>query len=178
MVSVVRLLDPDQFAPWIADAATVYGEAMRRNPATVATRRDLIRTHLGRPGFLAVGAFDGDTLVGFGYGYQGRPGQWWHDVVATALGRDAAQEWLGDAFELAELHVTPLRQGEGLGRQTIERLLANARGATIVLSTHDTASPARALYRSLGFVDLLEGFRFPGSAEVYAVMGLRRTPGE
>jgi hypothetical protein len=41
---------------------------------------------------------------------------------------------------------------------------------TAVLSTHDKESPARSLYRSAGFEDLLTGFVFPGSAEVYAVM--------
>jgi len=43
-----------------------------------------------------------------------------------------------------------------------------------VLSTHDRDSPARALYRSFGFTDLLRDFSFPGSAEVYAILGLER----
>jgi hypothetical protein len=42
------------------------------------------------------------------------------------------------------------------------------------LSTHDRDSPARALYRSFGFVDLLRDFTFPGSAEVYPILGLDR----
>jgi hypothetical protein len=41
----------------------------------------------------------------------------------------------------------------------------------VVLSTHDRESPARNLYRSVGFIDLLSGFVFPGSSEVYVVMG-------
>lgn len=174
-VAEVRVLDAAHFLPCVAAAAVVYGQAMQRNAATVAARRDLIRTHVDRPGFVAVAVFDADTLVGFGYGYQGRSGQWWHDVVAAALGRDAAGDWLGDAFELAELHIAPSRQGEGLGRRTLECLLGVAEGHTVVLSTPDRTGPARSLYRSVGFVDLLEGFRFPGSAELYAVMGLRRS---
>jgi hypothetical protein len=53
----------------------------------------------------------------------------------------------------------------------LETVLANARGTTVVLSTHDRESPARHLYRSVGFVDLLTRFVFPGSTEVYVVMG-------
>ena len=40
-----------------------------------------------------------------------------------------------------------------------------------MLSTQDAESPARRLYRGLGFADLLTGYSFPGSAVPYAVMG-------
>jgi ribosomal protein S18 acetylase RimI-like enzyme len=170
----VRLLDAPGFAPLVEAAAEIYGAAMNRSPATVTSRRDLMRTHLDRPGFVAVSATRAEQLVGFGYGYRGAPGQWWHDVVATALGRDQAHSWLAGAFELAELHVAPAHQGQGIGRRLIDRLLAGADASIVVLSTPDARTPARGLYRSLGFTDLLSGFRFPGSSELYAVMGLRR----
>jgi ribosomal protein S18 acetylase RimI-like enzyme len=175
-VTKVVALDASQFAPHVATAAQIYGAAMRRAPEYVVQRREIMQAHLERRGFAAVGAFDDadDVLVGFGYGYRGRPGEWWHDVVAKALGRDAARDWLVDAFELAELHVDPGHQHRGIGRRVIEILLTKASGKTVVLSTHDHDSPARCLYRSLGFVDLLGGFVFPGSTEVYAIMGLRR----
>src|SRR5581483_9871889 len=123
--------------------------------------------------FVAVTATADDELVGFGYGYHGRPGEWWHDVVANALGRGsdggrkAARQWLDDAFELAELHVLPRWQGHGIGRSLLERVLARAAGRTVILSTHDRETAARSLYRSVGFVDLLRDFEFPGSAEAY-----------
>jgi hypothetical protein len=44
---------------------------------------------------------------------------------------------------------------------------------TAVLSTRDALTPARRLYRSLGFADLLTGFLFPGGGPPYAVMGAR-----
>src|SRR5213079_2726950 len=103
-----------------------------------------------------------DALLGFGYGYLGRSGEWWHDVVERALtdelGADAAAEWLTDAFELAELHVLPEHQGRGIGRQLLGTILARGGGATVVLSTHDRDSAARHLYVSVGFIDLLRGF--------------------
>ena len=40
-----------------------------------------------------------------------------------------------------------------------------------LLSTRDAATPARRLYHSLGFEDLLTGFLFPGGGPAYAVMG-------
>jgi ribosomal protein S18 acetylase RimI-like enzyme len=111
-------------------------------------------------------------LVGFGYGYRGAPGQWWHDIVAGAIGRSGTQRWLHDGFELAELHVLPDHQGHGLGRTLLADVLDRADADHAVLSTPDSESTARLLYRSYGFIDLCVGFRFPGSPEAYAIMGV------
>jgi len=172
-VTSVALVDADTFAAAVPDAASIYGEAMRRPPELVVQRREIMTSHVLRPGFVGVLARDDDELVGFGYGYRGRPGDWWHDVVAAALGRRTAREWLTESFELAELHVRPSHHGRGIGRNVLETVLSAAGGVTVVLSTHDRESPARHLYRSVGFVDLLTGFVFPGSSEVYVVMGKR-----
>jgi ribosomal protein S18 acetylase RimI-like enzyme len=171
--AVIGLIDPDSFARLVGAAADIYGAAMNRAADLVAQRRDIMAGHVDRNGFVAAAAMDGEQLAGFGYGYRGRPGEWWHDVVAAALGREPAREWLSDAIELAELHVDPSYQGAGLGRQLLDTVLGAAQGRTAVLSTHDRETAARALYRSVGFVDLLRDFRFPGSTEVYAVLGLQ-----
>ena len=169
----IQLIDADEFAGLVAAAAEVYGAAMARAGDLIAQRRDIMAGHVDRAGFVAAVARENEHLVGFGYGYHGRPGEWWHDVVAGALGRDAARVWLSDAFELAELHVDPSHQGAGVGRQLLNTVLGAASGRTVVLSTHDRETVARALYRSVGFVDLLRNFCFPGSGEVYAVLGLQ-----
>ena len=167
-----EVLDAAAFEPYLRTAAHIYGAAMRRGPEMVVQRGEIMHTHLGRRGFLAVVAVgeDGEP-VGFGYGYLGRRGEWWHDIVVNALGRELASRWMADAFELAELHVLPEHQGRGLGRRVLDEVAARAGGSTMVLSTHDRESPARALYRSTGFVDLCGGLVFPGSSEVYAIMG-------
>jgi ribosomal protein S18 acetylase RimI-like enzyme len=170
----VRLLDSKGFEPFVVTAAHIYGEAMRRPPELVVQRREIMQSHLQRSGFRAVAAQLDDELVGFGYGYRGRAGEWWHDIVAKAVGREVAKDWLADAFELAELHLLPAHHGLGVGRTMLTTLLDGVTTSTVVLSTHDQDSPARSLYRSAGFEDLLTRFVFPGSAEVYAVMGRRQ----
>jgi ribosomal protein S18 acetylase RimI-like enzyme len=164
----VEAVDTDTFAAAITVTSQIYGEAMQRPPELVVQRREIMAAHVHRTGFVGVLARDDDdTVVGFGYGYHGRPGDWWHDVVTRAL------DWLHDSFELAELHVHPSRHGEGIGRRILDTVLSRAEGTTVVLSTHDRESPARHLYRSVGFADLLTSFVFPGSTEVYVVMGKR-----
>jgi GNAT superfamily N-acetyltransferase len=127
-------------------------------------------------------------LAGFTYGFHGAPGQWWHDVVAGALALSFASAsrapsaypapgagvaWLDDSFEVAELHVRPAYQGMGIGRELLLRLTSGRPERTAVLSTADAESRARRLYRGVGFIDLLTGFRFSGGEPPYAVMGAR-----
>jgi ribosomal protein S18 acetylase RimI-like enzyme len=96
-------------------------------------------------------------------------------VVRAALtvgsGSGAAAAWLDDSFEVAEVHVRPRYQQRGIGRQMLHRLTGGLTERTAVLSTMDRESPARRLYRSLGFTDLLTRYQFAGVAESYAVMG-------
>jgi ribosomal protein S18 acetylase RimI-like enzyme len=166
-------IDAETFRGLAADAATIYGAAMGRPAEVVLQRRDVFAVHVSYPGFVAAGAFDEPAdLVGFGYGYHGRPGQWWHDIVASGLGRGQSGRWLANAFELAELHVDPAHQGHGLGRALLTDVLARTDAAHAVLSTPDSETPARLLYRSFGFRDLRREFRFPGSPEAYAIMGI------
>jgi GNAT superfamily N-acetyltransferase len=116
----------------------------------------------------------GQVLAGFIYGFHGRPGQWWHDTVATALASldpPMATTWLADSFEVAELHVLPAYQGRGIGRRLLLEISGGRPERTVVLSTQDAESPARQLYRSVGFADLLAGFHFSGGDLPYAVMG-------
>jgi GNAT superfamily N-acetyltransferase len=114
-------------------------------------------------------------LIAFGYGFHGRHGQWWHDCVHAALlataGPAVTAGWLDDSFEVAELHVRPAHQRRGIGRRLLLRLTSGLTERSAVLSTMDWNSPARALYRGLGFTDLLTGYRFSGADVPYAIMG-------
>jgi GNAT superfamily N-acetyltransferase len=121
------------------------------------------------------GAPGSAEIIGFGYGFRGEEGQWWHDVVADAIaarsGPDVAAAWLADSLEIAEVHVHPDYHRRGIGRSLVLGLAEGRRERTAVLSTQDAESPARRLYRTLGFTDLLTGYAFPGTPVPYAVMG-------
>jgi ribosomal protein S18 acetylase RimI-like enzyme len=174
----VSELTPGEFAARLDQMIAVYAAAMRPPPEMLAGRRSIMAGHAGHPGFRALLATeDGSGApVGFGYGFRGRPGQWWHDTVARALtvsyGATAAAAWLGDSFEVAELHVAPNHQGHGVGAGLLLRLTADRPERTALLSTRDADTPARRLYRGTGFRDLLTDFAFfPGGEPPYAVMG-------
>jgi GNAT superfamily N-acetyltransferase len=169
------------------DALTaVYLAAMGCDPAQLPGRRSIMERHVTYDGFRALavtadaagapGAPGGrGQIIAFSYGFCGADGQWWHDVVATALaarsGRPLAGAWLADSLEVAEVHVHPDFHRRGIGRSLVLGLAEGRRERTAVLSTQDADSPARRLYRRLGFADLLTGYCFPGTPVPYAVMG-------
>ena len=176
-VSVCEL-SPADFASRLNELVAVYAAAMRPPAELLAGRRSIMAGHAGNPGFraLAVTADGTGAAVGFGYGFHGAAGQWWHDTVSRALaerrGDAAAAAWVDDSFEVAELHVAPDHQGHGVGAAVLLSLTSGRPERTALLSTRDANTPARRLYHGTGFTDLLTAFRFfPGAEPPYAVMG-------
>ena len=108
--------------------------------------------HAGHAGFRALAVTaqvaDDSRIIAFAYGFRGANGQWWHDVVRSALtaqaGEAAAAAWLESSLEIAEVHVHPDFQRRGIGRSLLLGLTAGRTEHTAVLSTQDDNSPARA----------------------------------
>ena len=163
-----------QFLGQLDEAMQIYVEAMHYPRHTGTQRAVSARKHAMLEGFSCRAAVTEDgSLVGFGYGYTTRPGQWWHDLVRRALVRERAEEWLDDAFELSELHVLPGYQGCGIGRQVLGELATSLPHAAMLLSTPDSDTRAFRLYRDSGFVDLARNYLFPGDGRPFAVLGAR-----
>lgn len=156
----------------IDDALAVFEAAMDYPRRTGEARRGYVVVHSRRAGFRAVAALgDDDSLVGFGYGYTGATGQWWHDEVCAGLDRAVVDRWLVGSFELCELHVRPRDQNHGTGRALLTALLDGVPQHTVVLSTPEGDTLAWHLYRRMGFVDIRRDHRFPGDARGFAVLG-------
>jgi len=173
----IQRLDADLMRDHLREALEIYGAAMGYPASVVDARYGHAASHTTRMGFQAVGAFDTEeVLIGFGYGYTTRPGQWWYDQVADALGHSRSRQWLRDTFELCEFHVRPDQQGMGIGRWLLGTLLDSVSHSRVVLSTPDNDTRAFRLYRSEGFVDLLRGHYFPGDARPFAVLGRAVAP--
>ena len=173
----VRELSTAQFVATLDTLTWIYGHAMAAPAGELPGRLAIMQRHAGNPGFRAVVTSPEAPAgpVGFAYGFHGSPGQWWHDVVHATLSADrgsaTASWWLGDCFEVAEVHVHPGHQGRGAGREMMHRLATGLAERTAVLSTPDGHTRARRLYRSLGFGTLLPVLSFPGAGSAYAIMG-------
>ena len=181
-----RELGPGEFRSSIRALVAVYAAAMNPPDRTLSGREAIMERHAASPGFRGLVAQADGQLAGFTYGFHGETGQWWHDMVAAALASRSGVacrgrghrtrhhgpgEWLDDSFEIAELHVLPGWQGNGIGRSLLLTVADGRPERTAVLSTADAPTRARRLYRAVGFTDLLTDFRFSGSEPPYAVMG-------
>jgi ribosomal protein S18 acetylase RimI-like enzyme len=181
----LRELGAQQFTAELEDCLEVYAAAMDAPRIQLPGRRSIMEQHTAYPSFRAIevrtsarpGRWHrhGHQVIAFAYGFHGARGQWWHDLVHSALaaihGRPRADAWTADSFEIAEVHVHPDYQAHGIGHEMMLRLTAGRPERTSLLSTPDADTRARRLYRRLGFTDLLTGFSFAGAGPPYAVMG-------
>ncbi|WP_432932340.1 GNAT family N-acetyltransferase [Microbispora sp. CA-135349] len=176
----LRRVGADRFRAVLDTVLEIYTVAMLPPSDQLAGRLAIMRNHATYPDFACVLAEDTQEpggVAGFAYGFHGGRGQWWHDVVRGALqdraGPVVAEDWFGDALEIAEIHVRPEHQGRGIGRRLIHALCEDRPERTAVLSTHDAPTVARHLYRDVGFADLMTRFVFPGGYEEYVIAGVR-----
>ncbi|WP_282694066.1 GNAT family N-acetyltransferase [Streptomyces sp. CC208A] len=166
------VIGPVDLAARVDEALAVQAVAFGLDAEEVAVRRHIVLRHLMCPGARAYGALTPDgRLAGFVYGMPNDRTHWWSTVVEPYLRATGTADWLDDSFVITELHVHPAFQGRGLGRGLITTITDTADEKRSILSAIDTESPARGLYRSLGYTDLARQVHFPSAARPYAVMG-------
>jgi ribosomal protein S18 acetylase RimI-like enzyme len=157
------------------EAAALHARAHGRVPHGARAREFRDQTlprHAERADFRFVGAFSGGTLVGFGYGYTGRPGQWWHDRVAAAMDEEARARWLDPLpFELVELAVEPELQSRGIGARLLAALLDGLPHARALLTARRDDERVQRFYARHGWAVVVDELRFGAEFPVYSVLG-------
>ncbi|MCG7528101.1 GNAT family N-acetyltransferase [Streptomyces sp. OfavH-34-F] len=163
---------PIDLAARVDEALAVQAVAFGLGAEEIEVRRHIVLRHLDHPRARALGALTPrGRLVGFVYGMPNDRAQWWSTVVEPYLRATGSDPWLDDAFVITELHVHPDFQHRGIGRALITTVTDAVDEPRSILSAIDTDSPARALYRSLGYRDLARQVVFPSAPKPYAVMG-------
>lgn len=163
---------PLDLAARVDEALAVQAVAFGLTDDEISVRHHIVLRHATAPGARALGATtEDDRLVGFVYGMPNDRTQWWSTVVHPYLRQEGHDDWLSDVFVITELHVHPAFQNRGLGRALITQITDGVDEPRSILSAIDTESPARALYRSLGYRDLARRVRFPSASCPYVVMG-------
>lgn len=159
-------LGPAEFLALREEVRELWPEASRQRID------EILPLHAERDGFRAViGRGPDGTLAGFAYGYRGGSGQWWHDLVAAALGADGSTRWLSPGhFEFVELHVRPDLWGRGIGGRLHDALLAPEPGPA-VLSTQQDNHRALGLYRRRGWEVIVPEIDFGAGYPPFCVLG-------
>jgi ribosomal protein S18 acetylase RimI-like enzyme len=170
-------IEPFDLAGRAAEALAVQAAAFGLSREEVAVRLQIVARHALAPGVRAFGAVERSRpgafghLVGFGYGMPNDRSHWWSSVIEPHLEANGNGAWLDYSFSVTELHVHPAYQGRGLGRLLITTLCGETDLPRTILSAIDRDTPARVLYRSLGYRDLANLVMFPNTTVPYAVMG-------
>ncbi|MEU2299304.1 GNAT family N-acetyltransferase [Streptomyces antibioticus] len=166
------VIGPLDLPAHVDEALAVQAVAFGLGPDEVAVRRQIVLRHMTHNGARAYGATTPEgRLVGFVYGMPNDRTHWWSTVVEPYLRAQRNELWLDDSFVITELHVHPAYQNRGAGRALITTITDSAAEPRSILSAIDVESPARALYRSLGYQDLARRVLFPSAPRPYAVMG-------
>jgi ribosomal protein S18 acetylase RimI-like enzyme len=165
-------IGPLDLAARVDEALAVQAVGFGLTREEVRVRRHIVLRHLTSPGARAYGATTPTgRLVGFVYGMPNQRTHWWSTVVEPYLRSAGLDDWLDDVFVITELHVSPAYQNRGIGRALITTITDGAAQPRSILSAIDIESPARHLYRSLGYRDLARPVLFPSAPSPYAVMG-------
>jgi GNAT superfamily N-acetyltransferase len=174
----IQLLTAAQTRPLFDQLVDIYQAAFSQAPyyetlpdflsfigrLSYHARHEGFRSAVARPA-------PGQAVVGFGYGFPGRPGSWLYDLVYPRLEPDLRARYLSDFFEFAELAVLPDWQGQGLGGRLHDALLADLNFHSACLATPDVDTRARRLYQHRAWIPLLGGFDLPGSPLKFEIMG-------
>lgn len=177
--SVLRVA-PDDLLALEAEVVAVYAAVFgspptAAGPADVAAFRASLARQVRKPGFRACTARSSDgRLVGFAYGWEGGPGDWWWDIAASAVNGDVRRRWFADCFVIAELAVVADLRRQGIGSLLLDTLLAATERPGVVLSTRADAEAALAFYAARGWRRLVTDLRFPGSDAAWIVLGQLR----
>lgn len=176
----IRRLTKAEFSLLAPRLVDIYIEAMGYSPAMRAQRLRVWRTEVVWPGFAAVAAVFDNQVVGVAYGFLGARERWWDKQLIKALRQQRAltdedQAMIRDYFEVAEVHVDPRFQGNGIGAALLQALLDTTTARWAILSTPEVdgeANNAFGLYRKFGFTDLARGYRYDGDPRPFAILAL------
>ncbi|AKK06498.1 acetyltransferase (GNAT) family protein [Corynebacterium mustelae] len=175
IIQPLSTLEFSALAPILVD---IYIDAMGYEKKIRSSRIKAWRLAVTERNFQAVCAHDNTHVYGVAYGYHGSRIQWWDQEIRRGLrerGGATSQEltMLNNYFSLMEVHVSPVMQGKGIGRELLKGLLSKANAPFTLLSTPEVpheANNAFGLYRSLGFFDVLRNFYFRGDDRAFAIL--------
>lgn len=126
--------------------AKLYHRVWRTGIAKCKERLARHQTYNGFKSLLMVS--ERGQLLGFAYGYKSSPGQYYHDLLATAL-IEEDRYWLNHSIELVELVVDVTFRGKGIGRKLAQSIIEDVNCYSALLTTQQTNQPAISLYIQL-----------------------------
>lgn len=172
---MIRLMKPAEWERYGASIREIYEAALGMTPE--ASEYLLTRIRKSAEGGLnpiVLGAFEGENLVGFVFGFDFAPENWWAQQIDSRLPKDF--NWYDSTFELNELAVLPTCQKNGYGRRLMTELLRLIPHRHALLATKkENNDHVIRFYQDLGFAIVIDDFRYTIDAYgLSLIMGWKR----
>lgn len=161
----VDLLPLNSKSPYFIDAVNIYNEYI---PGEMEYQEHFFRSHMRRPGYVGLLAQIDDKIVGVAFGSESLPGQWWHERVASHVGREHPA--LQDVWVLTQLNVLKAYRNRKIGERLLHHITREQKCKRLLLSTQVANISAQRFYRQRGWQVLHEGFTFSSGDEPYKIM--------
>ncbi|MDO4798941.1 MAG: GNAT family N-acetyltransferase [Bacillota bacterium] len=172
---MIRRIDVTELDRYGDSIRKIYEEALKFSPA--ASEYLLTRIRKSAENSLhpiVLLSFYGDRPVGFVFGFDFAPQNWWAQQIDSRLPRDF--DWYDSTFELNELAVLPSHQKQNRGLHLMRELLDQMphRHALLATKKEDNDHVIR-FYRALGFDVVIDDFRYAGDVyDLSLILGWKR----
>ena len=130
-------------SPLLETATQIYTETWSFNFEDTI---DFVRWYSECRGFVGYVATIDETPVAMGFGIESIPGNWWHDIVTTAVGR--SNPALKNAWALVEFCVLEKYRNQGVGSVLHDKLIETQVYPHLLLSTRNRKRGRQALLRT------------------------------
>lgn len=159
MTAAVRAVPGQRLLSYADGVWDVYRDAFGRPPWNEAASRadaylDRLASDVGRPGFTAAIAVDGNTVCGWATAWTTPdpfPAERCYPQVTAALGTDRTREWLCGAREVDELAVAGHVRGTGVGARLLHAVTEDRDDGRCWLLTAARATDTLHFYERAGW---------------------------
>jgi len=165
MNSSIKLTPFQTGSPLLETATQIYTETWSFNFEDTI---DFVRWYAECRGFVGFVATKDEIPVAMGFGIESIAGNWWHDIVTTAVGRDNPA--LKNAWALVEFCVLENYRKEGVGSLLHDKLLETQVYPRVLLSTRVENEGARRFYERKQWQCLHPGVVFGAGEPAYMIM--------
>jgi len=179
MILLVTPSAKEQLIKYREQMITIYRDAFSLPPYNkkedeIKEFADFLPHVTDKEGFQLIVALVEETgsAVGFAYGYSNKTDPLFRREAAKVMPSEMADEWLNDYFRLVEIAVSPMFQGQGIGGLLHDEIIKKVNVTRAILATMAAETTAYQMYRSRGWITLIDNINFPVAPRPYRVMGL------
>lgn len=135
----------------LATVVQLYKNIFHLDEQASVEMKNRIEKHRQHDQFFGMISYDADVPTGLIYGYQTKPGQFFHEQLKHVFDNPQVEYWLSNAYELVEFGVIEAYRSKGVGSALHDAFLEKMNTDKCILSVKATNQTAIAFYEHKGW---------------------------